>query len=167
MPVVQFIHCSSVEASLLWKCCCLMLCCYNICYINHELHGIFYCVMLNVTFKWQGNLCNKCPKQLIKQNSSCGDYFNAISGFTSNSRAPGGPVTVGPQVWCLGRERVPSHVTYPWCIGVVLGKYCLHVLSKGAALHKAVDCWGCLCSFSLFKQSAAAKQLKLRVVHTS
>ena len=41
-----------------------------------------------------GNLCNKCPKQLVKQNCSYSDYFNAISGFTSNSRAPGGPVTV-------------------------------------------------------------------------
>ena len=28
-----------------------------------------------------GNLCNKCPKQLVKQNSSYSDYFNAISGL--------------------------------------------------------------------------------------
>ena len=41
-----------------------------------------------------GNLCNKCPKWLVEQNSSYSDYFNAISGFTSNSRAPGGPVTL-------------------------------------------------------------------------
>ena len=40
-----------------------------------------------------GNLCNKCPKRLVKQISSYSDYFNAISGFTSNSRATGGPVT--------------------------------------------------------------------------
>ena len=40
-----------------------------------------------------GNLCNKCPKQLVEQNSSYSDYINAISGFTSNSRDPGGPVT--------------------------------------------------------------------------
>ena len=46
-------------------------------------------VMSSVT----GNLCNKCPKWLVKQNSSYSDYFNVISGFTSNSRAPGGPVT--------------------------------------------------------------------------
>ena len=38
-------------------------------------------------------LCNKCPKWLVKQKSSYSAYFNAISGFTSNSRAPGGPVT--------------------------------------------------------------------------
>ena len=52
--------------------------------------GYFTCVMSTVT----GNLCNKCPKWLVKQNSSYSDYFNAISGFTSNSRAPGGPATV-------------------------------------------------------------------------
>ena len=40
-----------------------------------------------------GNLCNKCPKWLVEQNSSYSDYFNAISGLTSNSRAPRGPVT--------------------------------------------------------------------------
>ena len=52
--------------------------------------GYFTCVMSSVT----GNLCNKCPKWLVEQNSSYSDYFNAISGFTSNSRAQGGPVTV-------------------------------------------------------------------------
>ena len=41
-----------------------------------------------------GNLCNKCPKRLVEQNSSYSDYFNVISGFTLNSRAPGGPVTL-------------------------------------------------------------------------
>ena len=40
-----------------------------------------------------GKLCNKCPKWLIKENSSYSDYFNATSGFTSNTRAPRGPVT--------------------------------------------------------------------------
>ena len=49
--------------------------------------------MLNVT-GITGKLCNKCPKQLVKQISSYSDYFNVISGFTSNSRAPGGNVTV-------------------------------------------------------------------------
>ena len=51
--------------------------------------GYFTCVMSSVI----GNLCNKCPKWPVKHNSSCSDYFNVISGFTSNSRAPGGPVT--------------------------------------------------------------------------
>ena len=75
-------HCitSSVEAYLLWKCCC---------YVTWIAWDILF-VMSSVT----GNLCNKCPKQLVKQNSSYSDDFNAISGFTSNSRASGGPVTL-------------------------------------------------------------------------
>ena len=28
-----------------------------------------------------GNLCNKFPKRLLKQNSSYSDYFNVISGL--------------------------------------------------------------------------------------
>ena len=39
-------------------------------------------------------LYNKCPKWLVEQISSYSDYFNVIFGFTSNSRAPGGPVTI-------------------------------------------------------------------------
>ena len=50
-------------------------------------------VMSNVT-GITGKLCNKCPKWQVVQNSSYSDSFNAISGFTSNSRAPGGPVTM-------------------------------------------------------------------------
>ena len=46
-------------------------------------------VMSSVT----GNLCNKCSKWLLEQNSSYSTYFNAISGFTLNSRTQGGPVT--------------------------------------------------------------------------
>ena len=79
MPVIQ-IHCSSVEAYLSWKCCC---------YVTWIAWDILL-VMSSVT----GNLCNKCPKWLVEQNSSYSDYFNAISGFTLNSRAPGGPVTM-------------------------------------------------------------------------
>ena len=40
-----------------------------------------------------GKLCNKCPKRQVIQNCSSSDSFNAISGFTSNKRAPGSPVT--------------------------------------------------------------------------
>ena len=47
-----------------------------------------------------GKLCNKCPKRQVEQNCSSSDSFNAISGFTSNSRAPGGPVTL--QLFQLG-----------------------------------------------------------------
>ena len=52
--------------------------------------GYFTCVMSSVT----ANLCNKCPKQLVEQNSSYSDYFNGISSVTSTSRVPGGPVTL-------------------------------------------------------------------------
>ena len=78
MPVIQT-HCSSVEGTSPPK-VLLQMC-------SHILDILL--VMSSVT----GNLCNKCPKWLVEQNSSYSDYFNAISGFTSNSRAPGGPVT--------------------------------------------------------------------------
>ena len=55
--------------------------------------GYFTCVIPSVT-GITGNLSNKCPKRLLEQNCSSSDYFSAISGFTSNSRAPGGPVTL-------------------------------------------------------------------------
>ena len=82
-----------METSLLWKCCCNMLSQAMNCM------GCFICVMSNVITEWQEleNLCNKCPKQLIEQNSSYSDYSNVTSGFASNSRAPGGPVTLNPQ----------------------------------------------------------------------
>ena len=55
-----------------------------------------------------GNLCKKCPKGLVKQNSSYSDYFNVISGFTSNSQALGGPVTLAMQ-----RRRSEANNTCP------------------------------------------------------
>ena len=64
-----------------------MYCCHATSIAWNVLH-----VMSNVT-GITGKLCNKCPKQLVEQNSSYSDYFDAISGFTLNSRAPGGPVT--------------------------------------------------------------------------
>ena len=97
IPVVQLIYSSSVEAYLLWKCCFQSAVYLFICY---------YCKQVIISQPWiawdilhvmssvTGNLCNKCPKQSVEQNSSYSDYFNAISGFTSNSRAPGGPVTL-------------------------------------------------------------------------
>ena len=64
-----------------------MYCCHATSIAWNVLH-----VMPNET-EITGNLCNKCPKWQFKQNCSSSDSFNAISGFTSNSRAPGGPVT--------------------------------------------------------------------------
>ena len=69
-----------------------------------------------------GNLCNKGPKWLVEQNNSYSDYFNAISGFTSNSRAPGGPVTFWHPIW---DQRLPKllklqNVTFcPKCVKTV------------------------------------------------
>ena len=40
--------------------------------------------------------CDRNYRKSVEQNCSYSDYFNAISGFTSNSRAPGGPVTFIP-----------------------------------------------------------------------
>ena len=73
MPVVQM-HCSSVEAYLLWKCCY-----YRCVSCSHE-PWISWDILL-VMSTVAGNLCNKCPKQLVKQKSSSSDYFNAISGL--------------------------------------------------------------------------------------
>ena len=59
-----------------------------------------------------GNLCNKCPKWLVEQNCSYSDYFNAISGFTSNSRAPGSPVTFWHPMW---GQRLPKLLKLSYC----------------------------------------------------
>ena len=69
-------HCSSVEAYLLWKCCS------NYCSIivNYAAQPIAWDILLELT-SVAGKLCNKCPKQLLEQNSSCSAYFNAISGL--------------------------------------------------------------------------------------
>ena len=69
--------------------------------------GYFTCMLHTVITEWQelGNLCNKCLKWLLKQKSSYSDYLNAISGFTLNSRAPGGPVT---SIESLGRFRLET-----------------------------------------------------------
>ena len=67
--------------------------------------GYFTCVMSSVA----GNLCNKCLKWLVEQNSSYSDYFNVISGLTSNSRAPGDPVTLPVRCTMRGLrlDRIP------------------------------------------------------------
>ena len=81
--------------------------------------GCFTCVMSNVTGN-SLNLCNKCPKWLVEQNSGYSDYFNTISGFTSSSSAPGGTVTfhmclAGAVVatWSLTHKKIEnSHFSH-------------------------------------------------------
>ena len=150
MSVIQLIYSSSVEAYLLWKCCShvltsvltscyckpsvenvLLLMCCKCVIISHELHGRFYLwCQTNVT-GISGNLCNKYPKWLIEQNSSYSDYFNAISGFTSNSRAPGGPVTFWHPIW---DQRLPKLLKLSYCSLTakcdILPKMCKNVQSQ-------------------------------------
>ena len=92
MPVIQ-IHCSSVEAYLPWKCCC---------YVTWIAWDILF-VMSSVT----GNLCNKYPKWLVKQNNSYSDYFNAISGLHQ---------TAEPQeaLWHYRAPETQSIEHYSW-----------------------------------------------------
>ena len=74
-------HCSSVEACLPWKCCSVS---HRI--VSNMLHTCSHKPwtawdILLVLITVAGNLCNKCPKWLLEQNSSYSDYFNAISGL--------------------------------------------------------------------------------------
>ena len=46
---------------------------------SHKL-WIAWDILLVIT-SVAGNLCNKCPKRLLEQNSSYSDYFNVISGL--------------------------------------------------------------------------------------
>ena len=74
--VSRSMHCSSVEAYLLWKYCSLILISVAKC----DAQPIAWDILLELT-SVAGKLCNKCPKQLLKQNSSCSAYFNVISGL--------------------------------------------------------------------------------------
>ena len=81
-------HFSSVEACLLWKCC-------SECSVSHQIVLISDSWLLHTCshkpwIAWDIllvlitvaiNLCNKCPKWLLKQNNSYSDYFNVISGL--------------------------------------------------------------------------------------
>ena len=65
----------------------MLLLCFNICLLfpcvnYHEFiePWIAWDVLSTSTFV-TGNLCNKCPKQLLEQKSCSSDYFNAISGL--------------------------------------------------------------------------------------
>ena len=72
MPVFQLIYSSSVEAYLLWKCCYFTVSKYvDTCSHKAWIAWDILLVILSVS----GNLCNKCPKWLLEQNSSYSDYL--------------------------------------------------------------------------------------------
>ena len=48
--------------------------------VKYDAQPIAWDILLVLTTV-AGNLCNKCPKRLLEQNSSSSDYFNAISGL--------------------------------------------------------------------------------------
>ena len=48
--------------------------------VKCDAQSIAWDILLVIT-SVAGNLCNKCPKQLLEQNSSYSNYFNAISGL--------------------------------------------------------------------------------------
>ena len=57
--------------------------CVNICQLllsNMMPNRIAWDILL-VLITVAGNLCNKCPKWLLEQNSSYSDHFNVISGL--------------------------------------------------------------------------------------
>ena len=65
-----------------------------------------------------GKLCNKCLNRQVIQNCSSSDSFNAISGFTLKSRAPGDPVTFWHPLWgqrLLKLQKLSKLQNVPLC----------------------------------------------------
>ena len=107
MPVIQLYISSSVEACPLWKCCLVHLiiiiyyCHY---YRDNGSQLLSRCTTRYLNYftcdvKLTGNYRKNCAinaqaanhlKTAVIVNFSC-----TISGFTSNSRAPGGPCDIG------------------------------------------------------------------------
>ena len=115
---------------------------FNYCYyLPTECYWFFLCyhkpwmawdilfVMSSVT----GNPCNKCPKLLIKQNSSYSDYFNATSGFTSNSRGPGGPVTLALTYSPKSHLRIQPHWASASTFTFVMAHIDIHLYNRHQA----------------------------------
>ena len=90
-----FYHCTSVEAYLLWKCC--WVCSHNE-YLLKVWNRIFYCLW-HLNDRKCRTLCNKCSKCVNIWNGSSNDSFQQPPGLISISRAPRGPVTLGPGIW--------------------------------------------------------------------
>ena len=72
--------------------------------VKYDAQLIAWDILLTLT-SVAGNLCNKCPKWLLEQNSSYSDYFKCDLWSLSNSRAPGDPVTFW---WPMRGQRLPK-----------------------------------------------------------
>ena len=82
-------HCSSVEACLLWKCCSVAnrIVEYLLSVLISDNRILVISIKCDAQpncmgyFTCDNNCGRKCSKRLFKQNSSYSDYFNAISGL--------------------------------------------------------------------------------------
>ena len=110
-------YCLLLLLSLLpWQCSLLVLTLY------HKIYELFY-LWCQTKLELQEKLCNKCPGGNSFETAVIVILF-AISGFTSNDRAPGGPVTL------LGKVIVSIG-----CYG-----FWVKLLSQSVAM---VTGWGC------------------------
>ena len=89
-------HCSSVEAYLLWKCCFIYVLMYKYLLptvIPNRRHGIFYLY----EHLWQ-EICAINAQVATRTKQQLKWFFQCDLWSLSNSRAPGGPVTDTPHL---------------------------------------------------------------------
>ena len=98
--------------------------------LYHKIHELFY-LWCQTNLKLQEKLCNKCPSSKSSENCSYSDFSCAISGFTSNDRAPGGLVTFW---WLMWGQRLPKLQNVP---NVPIWLKCAKTAKKCAKLKKS------------------------------
>ena len=77
--------------------------------LYHKIHELFY-LWCQTKLELQEKLCNKCPGGNSTKTAVL-VIILAISGFTSNDRAPGGPVTTTLPTLCnYGRTLMRTFV---------------------------------------------------------
>ena len=126
MPVIQLYISSSVEACPLWK-CCLYVCLVHLIIIIYYCHyyrdngsqllsrcttrylNYFTCDVKS-NWKLQENCAINAQVANHLKTAVIVTFSCAISGFTSNSRAPGGPVTFW---WPMWGQRLPKLQNVP------------------------------------------------------
>ena len=87
-------HCSSVEACLLWKCC------YQSVLINHELHGIFYLWY----YLWQ-EICAINAQSGYSNKRAVLVIISMQSLVSIEQQSPRRPVTLNPMHNLFRREK--------------------------------------------------------------